>query len=125
MIKHFDTGLHCFFTLPTLAVTRVSFSFPSGAIKMAAATRGVANHWQWLHNLDENEAVPSVSVTDEAIESLAEKGFNPQFGARPIKRVIQREVLNSLSKEILAGNISPKSSILLDAFDEQLVFRNK
>ncbi|WKK64680.1 ATP-dependent chaperone ClpB [Lutimonas zeaxanthinifaciens] len=67
----------------------------------------------------------SFSTTDEAIESLAEKGFNPQFGARPIKRVIQREVLNSLSKEILAGNISPKSSILLDAFDEQLVFRNK
>ncbi|UCE93568.1 MAG: ATP-dependent chaperone ClpB [Flavobacteriaceae bacterium] len=66
----------------------------------------------------------SLSSTDEAIESLAEKGFNPQFGARPIKRVIQREVLNSLSKEILAGNISPQSSILLDAFDEQLVFRN-
>ncbi|MCA0931968.1 ATP-dependent chaperone ClpB [Lutimonas saemankumensis] len=66
----------------------------------------------------------ALSSTDEAIESLAEKGFNPQFGARPIKRVIQREVLNSLSKEILAGNISPKSSILLDAFGEQLVFRN-
>lgn len=66
----------------------------------------------------------ALSSTEEAIESLAEKGFNPQFGARPIKRVIQREVLNSLSKEILAGNISPKSSILLDAFDDQLVFRN-
>ncbi|MEN8124059.1 MAG: ATP-dependent chaperone ClpB [Bacteroidota bacterium] len=65
------------------------------------------------------------SVTDEAIKSLAEKGFNPQFGARPIKRVIQREVLNELSKEILAGNISAQSNILLDAFDDKFVFRNQ
>ena len=66
-----------------------------------------------------------LSATEEAIVSLSKKGFNPQFGARPIKRVIQREVLNSLSKEILAGKISAQSNILLDAFDDQLVFRNK
>ena len=65
------------------------------------------------------------SATEEAIESLSSKGFNPQFGARPIKRVIQKEVLNSLSKELLAGKISSQSKILLDAFDEELVFRNK
>ncbi len=63
--------------------------------------------------------------TEEALDSLAEKGFNPQFGARPIKRVIQKEVLNSLSKELLKGNITASSRILLDAFDDQLVFRNK
>ena len=45
------------------------------------------------------------SATEDAIESLTEKGFDPQYGARPIKRVIQKEVLNELSKEILAGNI--------------------
>ena len=67
----------------------------------------------------------SFSATDDAIVSLSEKGFNPQFGARPIKRVIQKEVLNNLSKEILSGNISAQSNILLDAFDDQLVFRNK
>ncbi len=52
--------------------------------------------------------------TEEALDSLAEKGFNPQFGARPIKRVIQKEVLNSLSKELLKGNITASSRILLD-----------
>ena len=67
----------------------------------------------------------NLSATEEAIVSLSKKGFNPQFGARPIKRVIQKEVLNSLSKEILAGKISAQSNILLDAFDDQLVFRNK
>ncbi len=66
----------------------------------------------------------SFKFTPEAVESLSRKGFNPQFGARPIKRVIQKEVLNALSKEILAGNITATSHILLDAFDEQLVFRN-
>lgn len=66
-----------------------------------------------------------LSATDEAISSLSEKGFNPQFGARPIKRVIQKEVLNELSKEILSGKITAKSDILLDSFDDKLVFRNK
>jgi len=65
------------------------------------------------------------SVTNEAVESLSRKGYNPQFGARPIKRVIQKEVLNKLSKEILAGKITAESNILLDAFDDELVFRNK
>jgi ATP-dependent Clp protease ATP-binding subunit ClpB len=62
--------------------------------------------------------------TPDAAESLSRKGFNPQYGARPIKRVIQKEVLNALSKEILAGKVHAQSSILLDAFDDQLVFRN-
>lgn len=63
--------------------------------------------------------------SDEAIESLSRQGFDPQFGARPIKRVIQRKVLNELSKEILAGKVKANSTILLDAFDDELVFRNK
>ncbi len=64
-------------------------------------------------------------ATDEAITYLAEKGYQPEFGARPVKRVIQKEVLNQLSKEILSGKISTDSIILLDAFDDQLVFRNQ
>lgn len=67
----------------------------------------------------------SMSATDEAIEYLAQKGYEPEFGARPVKRVIQREVLNKLSKEILAGNIKTDSVVLLDSFDNQLVFRNQ
>ena len=62
--------------------------------------------------------------TEEAIAALAEKGYDPQFGARPVKRVIQREILNELSKEILAGKVTADSSILLDAFDGKFVFRN-
>lgn len=64
-------------------------------------------------------------ATPEAIAYLAQKGYNPEYGARPVKRVIQKEVLNQLSKEILAGKINTDSIILLDAFDGELVFRNQ
>ncbi|MBC5833659.1 ATP-dependent chaperone ClpB [Flavobacterium sp. F372] len=67
----------------------------------------------------------SMTATEEAIDYLAKKGYEPEFGARPVKRVIQREVLNKLSKEILAGNIKTDSVVLIDCFDNQLVFRNQ
>jgi ATP-dependent Clp protease ATP-binding subunit ClpB len=67
----------------------------------------------------------TMDATPEAIEYLAQKGYDPQFGARPVKRVIQREVLNQLSKEILAGKVTTDSIILLDSFDGNLVFRNQ
>ena len=66
-----------------------------------------------------------IDATPEAIVYLSEKGYDPQFGARPVKRVIQREVLNELSKEILSGKITAASIILIDAFDGKLVFRNQ
>ncbi|WP_111682959.1 ATP-dependent chaperone ClpB [Winogradskyella tangerina] len=64
-------------------------------------------------------------ATPEAKAYLAEKGYNPEYGARPVKRVIQKEVLNQLSKEILAGRVTTDSIILLDEFDDKLVFRNQ
>lgn len=67
----------------------------------------------------------TMDATPEAIDYLAKKGYDPQFGARPVKRVIQREVLNRLSKEILSGKVQTDSIILLDAFDNELVFRNQ
>nr|WP_299068781.1 ATP-dependent chaperone ClpB [uncultured Allomuricauda sp.] len=67
----------------------------------------------------------TLDATDEAIDYLAEKGFDSQFGARPVKRLIQKEVLNNLSKELLAGKIKAESIILLDSFDNELVFRNQ
>ena len=67
----------------------------------------------------------TLDATDEAIGYLAKKGYQPEFGARPVKRVIQKEVLNQLSKEILAGKVTSESIILLDSFDEKLVFRNQ
>ncbi|MDX1753219.1 MAG: ATP-dependent chaperone ClpB [Salinimicrobium sediminis] len=67
----------------------------------------------------------TLDATVEAISDLAKKGFDPQYGARPVKRTIQKEVLNKLSKEILSGRVHTDSIILLDAFDEELVFRNQ
>jgi ATP-dependent Clp protease ATP-binding subunit ClpB len=67
----------------------------------------------------------TMDATPEAITYLSQKGYDPQFGARPVKRVIQREVLNELSKEILAGKITTDSIVLIDAFDGKLVFRNQ
>jgi ATP-dependent Clp protease ATP-binding subunit ClpB len=67
----------------------------------------------------------TLDATAEAIAYLAEKGYDPQFGARPVKRVIQKEVLNELSKEILSGKITAESIILLDSFNDALVFRNQ
>jgi ATP-dependent Clp protease ATP-binding subunit ClpB len=67
----------------------------------------------------------TLDATPEAIDYLAEKGFDAQYGARPVKRVVQREVLNELSKDILSGKVTTDSIILLDSFDGKLVFRNE
>jgi len=67
----------------------------------------------------------TIDATEEAIDYLANKGYDPQYGARPIKRVIQKEVLNNISKELLGGKIHPGGIILIDSFDDQLVFRNE
>ena len=67
----------------------------------------------------------TMDATEDAIQHLTVKGYDPQYGARPVKRVRQKEVLNQLSKEILKGTISTESIILLDAFDDKLVFRNQ
>lgn len=67
----------------------------------------------------------TLDATEEAIDYLAVRGYEPQFGARPVKRTIQKEVLNNMSKELLSGKIKSDSVILLDAFDDELVFRNQ
>ena len=65
-----------------------------------------------------------IDVSDEAIDLLADLGYDPEFGARPVKRAIQRYVLNDLSKKILADEVSRDKPILIDALDGKLVFRN-
>ncbi|WP_299163068.1 ATP-dependent chaperone ClpB [uncultured Eudoraea sp.] len=67
----------------------------------------------------------TIDATDEAIAYLAQRGYDPQYGARPIKRVIQKEVLNSLSKELLSGKVKADSVVLIDSFNDGLVFRNQ
>lgn len=64
-----------------------------------------------------------LEISDEAMDFIAKVGFDPQFGARPIKRALQKHVLNELSKQILAGKIKPGVKYVMDVFDSQVVFR--
>ena len=63
--------------------------------------------------------------TDDAIDNLAEAGYDPDFGARPVKRAIQRDVLNSLSKALLAGKVSNQKPIIIDSYENKIVFKNE
>jgi ATP-dependent Clp protease ATP-binding subunit ClpB len=66
-----------------------------------------------------------LKFSEYAIDYLAENGFDPQFGARPLKRLIQKEIVNQLSKRILAGDIDKSQPVLIDVFDGVVVFRNE
>jgi ATP-dependent Clp protease ATP-binding subunit ClpB len=65
-----------------------------------------------------------LKTTKKAIQLIATLGFDPQFGARPIKRVIQKNLLNVLSKMMLEGNVNKDKEIVVDEKDGKLVFRN-
>jgi ATP-dependent Clp protease ATP-binding subunit ClpB len=69
------------------------------------------------------EAGFKLEITDEAVDWLAQLGYDPQFGARPLKRVLQKKVLNELSKKILSGEIKKENTIVVDAIDNMIVFR--
>ncbi|MDD4820725.1 MAG: AAA family ATPase, partial [Flavobacteriales bacterium] len=66
-----------------------------------------------------------LNVSDQAIDLLSSQGYDPQFGARPVKRVIQRDLMNDLSRSILSGKVEAKSDISIDAKDGVLIFENK
>jgi ATP-dependent Clp protease ATP-binding subunit ClpB len=66
-----------------------------------------------------------LEFTDYIIDYLSEAGYDPQFGARPLKRLIQKEIVNQLSKKILAGDIDRSHPVLVDVFDGVVVFRNE
>ena len=78
-----------------------------------------------LNNLKEilTERNINLVVTDIAFEYIAEIGYDSYFGARPVKRVIQREVLNELSKALLAKKINTSSNVVMDYIDEKIIFR--
>lgn len=65
-----------------------------------------------------------LTYTDYALEWITKTGFDVQFGARPLKRAIQKHIMNELSKQILAGKVTKDSEILLDVFDDVVAFRN-
>jgi ATP-dependent Clp protease ATP-binding subunit ClpB len=73
------------------------------------------------HKLKEMDL--SLHITQDAFDHIAEIGYDPFFGARPIKRVIQKQVLNELSKALLSGNIDRTKNIVMDVFDGKMVFR--
>jgi ATP-dependent Clp protease ATP-binding subunit ClpB len=66
----------------------------------------------------------TLEASEEALDWLAQLGYDPQYGARPLKRVIQKQILNELSKQILAGKVDKDSKIRLDMFDNKFVFLN-
>ena len=79
-----------------------------------------------LDNLKQLVAQSGINLQfgDYALDYLAENGYDPQFGARPLKRLIQKEIVNQLSKKILAGTIDKAKPVLVDVFDGTVVFRN-
>jgi ATP-dependent Clp protease ATP-binding subunit ClpB len=80
-----------------------------------------------LHLLSERleKADIHLVVTPDALSYLADKGYDPQYGARPVKRTIQKEVMNELSKYILSGKVDKSEAVVMDVFDGQIVFRKK
>jgi len=77
-----------------------------------------------LKKLVEQNSNIHLEFSEYALDYLAQNGYNPQFGARPLKRLIQKEIINPLSKRILAGDIDKTKPVLVDVFDGMVVFRN-
>ena len=91
---------------------------------MKSEIRGIIRiQLESLKNLVSQSGI-QLSFSDYLIDFLAENGFDPQFGARPLKRLIQKEIVNNLSKKILAGDIDKAHPVLVDVFDGVVVFRN-
>lgn len=78
-----------------------------------------------LKKLVEQNSNINLEFSEYALDYLAQNGYNPQFGARPLKRLIQKEIINPLSKRILAGDIDKTRPVLVDVFDGTVVFRNQ
>lgn len=66
-----------------------------------------------------------LEVTDRALDWLADNGYDPQLGARPVKRLIQREITNELSKQIIAGSVSKDDKVIIDVADDRLSFTGR
>jgi ATP-dependent Clp protease ATP-binding subunit ClpB len=77
-----------------------------------------------LNNRLQDAGIHLVATLD-SIDYLADIGYDPQYGARPVKRVIQKEILDNLSKQLLAGTIEKSQPVVLDMFDNQIVFRKQ
>ncbi|HML56966.1 MAG TPA: ATP-dependent chaperone ClpB [Ferruginibacter sp.] len=92
---------------------------------MKSEIRGIINIQ--LNNLKQmlEENGVQLSFTEYALEYLAEHGYDPQFGARPLKRLIQKTIVNPLSKKLLSGEVTKQAPVLVDVFDGMVVFRSE
>lgn len=92
---------------------------------MKKEIKGIINiQLEDLKKLVEKNGI-DLQFTDYALEYLADNGYDPQFGARPLKRLIQKQIVNQLSKKILRGDIDRTSPVIVDVFDGMVVFRNE
>ena len=80
-----------------------------------------------LQNLQKQLEAQGIKLefTDYALDYLVQRGFDPQYGARPLKRVIQKDIINLLSKKIIGGEIDKSKPVLIDVFDGLVVMRNE
>lgn len=92
---------------------------------MRKEIRGIINiQLDGLRNMVAKNGI-DLQFSDYALDYLAENGYDPQFGARPLKRLVQKAIVNQLSKKILAGDIDKTSPVMVDVFDGTVVFRNE
>ena len=92
---------------------------------MKKEIRGIINiQLDGLRNMVAKNGI-DLKFSDYALDYLAENGYDPQFGARPLKRLVQKAIVNQLSKKILAGDIDKTSPVIVDVFDGTVVFRNE
>ena len=103
-------------------LNRIDETIVFNSLEKSAIHQIVKIQLKYLNLLLEEKGI-KLNITDYAIEYLAQKGFEPQYGARPIKRLVQKEILNGLSKELLKGTIQKGDDVLIDSFDENIVFR--
>ena len=80
-----------------------------------------------LQNLQQQLLQQGIDLqfTDYALDYLSDRGFDPQYGARPLKRVIQKDIINMLSRKIIGGEIDKSKPVLIDVFDGMVVMRNE
>jgi ATP-dependent Clp protease ATP-binding subunit ClpB len=92
---------------------------------MKGEIKGIINiQLKQLKNMVASSGV-QLEFSDYLVDYFVENGYDPQFGARPLKRLIQKEIVNQLSKKILAGDVDKTHPVLVDVFDGVVVFRNE
>ncbi len=110
-------------TLPPEFLNRIDDIIMFKPLSKAEISQIVKLQFNSVQKTVEKQGI-KMQITDKAIDWLAENGYEPQFGARPIKRLIQREILNDLAKNILSGNVDKQKEIIVDSNETGIFFKN-